>query len=89
MATAYINNQPFEFEPGESMLSFIKRHKGEKSVPTLCDSPHLDPYGACRVCSVDVALEQNGPTRSQASFHTPVTVGQYIYPDSQNLQDLR
>ena len=62
--TAYINNKPHEFETGETMLSFLKRHQGEKSVPTLCDAPNLDPFGACRVCSVDVAFEAGGKTKA-------------------------
>lgn len=86
---AYINDQPFEIKEGESMLSFLRRHKGEKSVPTLCDAPNLDPYGSCRVCSVDVAFKEGGKTKAQASCHTPIAEGQYIYPDSQNVQDLR
>ena len=86
---AYINDQPFEFEAGETMLSFLRRHQGKKSVPTLCDAPNLDPFGSCRVCSVDVALEEGGRTKAQASCHTPVSEGVYIYPDSDNIQDLR
>ena len=44
----------------------------KKKVPTLCDDPNLAPYGACRVCSVEVALEKDGPTKVVASCHTPV-----------------
>lgn len=86
---AYINNRPYEFQPGETMLAFIKRHQGEKSVPTLCDAPNLEPFGSCRVCSVDVALQQGGKTKAMASCHTPVSEGQYIYTHSPNIQKLR
>jgi formate dehydrogenase major subunit len=86
---AYINNRPFEIQEGETMLSFLRRHHGEKSIPTLCDAPNLDPFGSCRVCSVDVAFEENGNTKAQASCHTPISEGVYIYPESQNIQDLR
>lgn len=86
---AYINNQPREFQPGETMLAFIKRHQGEKSVPTLCDAPNLEPFGSCRVCSVDVALQQGGRTKAMASCHTPISAGQYIYTHSPNIQKLR
>jgi len=89
MKTAYINNLPFEIKDGETILSFIKRHKGKKAVPTLCDAPNLDPFGSCRVCSVDVALEENGKSRTMASCHTPVAEGQFIYPDSDAIQSLR
>ena len=86
---AYINNRPHEIVPGETMISLARRALGEESIPTLCDAPNLDPFGSCRVCSVDVALEKNGPTKVFASCHTPVAEGQYIYTDSPNIQRLR
>jgi formate dehydrogenase major subunit len=89
MKTAFINNQPLEIKEGETILSFIRRHEGQDRVPTLCDSPNLDPFGSCRVCSVDVALEEDGKSKTMASCHTPVAEGQYIYPDSKQIKDLR
>jgi formate dehydrogenase major subunit len=49
----------------------------------------LDPFGSCRVCSVDVAREQDGQTKTMASCHMPVSEGQYIYPDSKAVKKLR
>lgn len=86
---AYIDDRPYAIEEGETILSFVKRHRGEQSVPTLCDAPNLDPFGSCRVCSVDVALERGGNSRTMASCHTPIAAGQYIYPDSEPIKDLR
>ncbi len=86
---AYINDVAYGFEPGETLLSFIKRHIGKDHVPTLCDSPNLDPFGACRVCSVDVALTQHGPLKTQASCHTPVMANSYIYTENERIQKLR
>jgi formate dehydrogenase major subunit len=86
---AYINNRPFAIEEGETILQFVRRYHGKNAVPTLCDAPNLDPFGSCRVCSVDVALEQGGKTKTQASCHTPVQEGSYIYPESDNIQKLR
>jgi len=86
---AYLNNKPYEIEAGETIISFARRSLGSESIPTLCDAPNLDPFGSCRVCSVDVALEKNGPSKTFASCHTPVAEGQYIYTDSKNIQRLR
>ena len=88
-AVAFINNIPFPIIPGETILSFIRRHAGQQAVPTLCDAPNLEPFGSCRVCSVDVALQADGPVKTQASCHTPVVAGTYIYPDSDRIQQLR
>ena len=84
---AYINNIPYELNDGESILNFSKRNNLE--IPTLCDAPQLEAFGSCRVCSVDVALKENGKTKALASCHTPVTEGMYIYTDSENIQKLR
>jgi formate dehydrogenase major subunit len=86
---AYLNDRPYELKEGETILAFIKRHLGEQHVPTLCDAPNLDPFGACRVCSVDVALKPGGPAKAQASCHTPVMENSFIYPDSGRIQNLR
>lgn len=87
--TAYINDQLFDIKDGETILSFVRRHIGKDIVPTLCDAPNLDPFGACRVCSVDVALVKDGPAKAQASCHTPVIAGSFIYTDSERIKRLR
>ena len=67
---AYIDGKPYEIGPKHtSILKFVKSYVGEKKVPTLCDDPNLAPYGACRVCSVEVALEKDGPTRAVSYTH--------------------
>jgi len=86
---AYINNQPYSFEEGETMLAFVRRHLTADLIPTLCDAPNLDPFGSCRVCSVEVALEKGGKRKTMASCHSPVIENCYIYPDSESIQDLR
>ena len=86
---AYIDNKPYDIIEGETILNFLRRHLGPYPVPTLCDAPNLEPYGSCRVCSVDVALEKNGRSKALASCHTQITEGQYIYPDSDNIRRMR
>ena len=86
---AYIDNKPHDIRDGETILSFLRRHRGQTSVPTLCDAPNLEPFGACRVCSVDVALSPDGPAKTMASCHTPMMENYYIFPDSGRVQKLR
>ena len=86
---AYINDAPFVIRDGETILTFVRRNFGKDFVPTLCDAPNLDPFGACRVCSVDVALIKDGPAKAQASCHTPVIPNSYIYTDSERIKKLR
>ena len=87
---AYIDGKPYEIGQNHtSILKFVKSYLGEKKVPTLCDDPNLVPYGACRVCSVEVALEKDGPTKVVASCHTPVGENQHIFTSNEGLQNLR
>ncbi len=87
--TACIDGEPYHFEEGETLLNFIDRHRGRGFVPTLCDAPQLEPYGACRVCSVEVAMREDGPRRVVASCHTPLTVGMHIFTESPKVRRLR
>ncbi len=86
---AFINGKAYAIQEGETILSFIRRYKGQDSVPTLCDAPNLEPFGSCRVCSVDVSLDGNGRVKTVASCHTPIAPGMQIFPDSKNIKRLR
>ncbi len=87
--TAHIDGEPFRFQTGDTLLTFIDRHLGRGHVPTLCDAPQLEPYGACRVCSVEVALQADGPRRVVASCHTPIAEGMHIFTESKKIRGLR
>ena len=72
----------------ETILRFAQRHQVE-TIPTLCDDKRLEPFGACRVCSVDVALTDGGPKKVVASCHTPVQEGMHIETTNYRIQKLR
>jgi formate dehydrogenase major subunit len=86
---AYIDDKPYEIKEGDTILALMRRHFGKDAVPTLCDAPNLEPFGSCRVCSVDVALARGGAVKTMASCHTPVMPGSFIYPESDRIQKLR
>lgn len=86
---AYINDKQFTIIQSETILQFVRRHLGQDWIPTLCDAPNLEPFGSCRVCSVDVALVENGAAKAQASCHTPVIPNSFIYTDSDRIKKLR
>lgn len=86
---AYIDGKAYPIQKDETMLAFMRRHIGPNPVPTLCDAPNLEPFGSCRVCSVEVALQEDGPTKVMASCHTPVGKGMYITTNSPRMERLR
>jgi formate dehydrogenase major subunit len=87
--TAYIDNKPFPVAAGETILEFVRRNMGREVIPTLCQADNLENYGSCRICSVEVALKQDGPAKVMASCHTPVAPGYYIYPSTERIRRLR
>jgi len=86
---AFVNDIPFEIISGETILEFVRRTSGPDLVPTLCQAGNLENYGSCRICSVEVALYPNGPSRVMAACHTPVARGYYIYTSTEKIKKLR
>jgi heterodisulfide reductase subunit A len=52
MISFTIDGQEFEVEEGQTILE-VSRRAGIH-IPTLCYHPALEPYGACRLCTVEV-----------------------------------
>ena len=44
--------------------------------------------GACRVCSVEVAMQADGPRRVVASCHTPIAARLHVFTESANVMRL-
>jgi len=86
---AYINNIAYNIEQGETILDFVRRVESRDTIPTMCQDDRLENFGSCRVCSVDIAREKDGPSKTVASCHTPVFEGVYIYHDTDNIKRLR
>jgi len=86
---AFINDIPFEILNGETILEFVRRTSGSDLIPTLCQAGNLENYGSCRICSVEVSLSGNGPSRVMAACHTPIAPGYYIYTSTEKIKKLR
>ncbi|MBN2239318.1 MAG: formate dehydrogenase subunit alpha [Dehalococcoidales bacterium] len=54
-------------------------------IPTLCSDPDLKPYGACRLCVVQIEGTRGFPT----SCTTPATEGMVVHTDSPELEEMR
>ena len=87
---AFINNIAYEFNSRETILEFVRRIESNKdAIPTMCQDDRLENFGSCRVCSVEVAREKDGVTKTMASCHTPVGEGLYIYHNTDKMKRLR
>jgi NADH dehydrogenase/NADH:ubiquinone oxidoreductase subunit G len=56
-------------------------------IPTLCHHAPIAPYGACRVCLVEVTAR--GRTQLTASCTYPVTEGLVVVTDSERIRKAR
>ncbi|NPA36054.1 MAG: formate dehydrogenase subunit alpha [Chlorobi bacterium] len=88
MKTIYINNNKYNFE-GEPTILEVVREKAGDIIPVICHHNTLEPHGSCRICSVDVALQKDGPRKVMASCHTPASDGMHIFTDSERVVKLR
>jgi len=82
MVTLTINKQKIEVEEGINLLTAIES-LGMK-VPTLCYHKALIPYGACRLCVVEVQVPgRDSSLRTSCSY--PVTNGIIVRTDSERI----
>jgi len=56
-------------------------------IPTLCYHPGLSPYGACRICLVEVV--KGNRSSLEASCTLPVEMGQVILTSSERVKKVR
>lgn len=84
MPRVSINDGPsLEVDPGSTVLGALKASGVE--VPRLCHDERLAPYGACRLCVVEI----EGEPRPVASCCTPAADGMVIHTHTPALEDLR
>ena len=83
MLNLTINGRAVAVEPGKTVLDACRG--AGVYVPTLCDSPELDPYGACRLCIVKVEGLRGLPT----ACTTPAANGMMVTTEDAELLDVR
>ncbi len=81
-----VNNQPLEVEEGTRLLAAVEK-LGIK-VPTLCHHKALSPYGACRLCVVEVHAPGRAPAL-QASCSYPALQGIGVLTDTERVRRAR
>ncbi|MCS7158072.1 MAG: FAD-dependent oxidoreductase [Blastocatellia bacterium] len=81
-----INNQTVEVPEGTNLLTAIE--KCGLRVPTLCYHKALTPYGACRLCVVEIHAPGRPPT-VQASCTYPALDGLSVFTDTERVRRAR
>lgn len=83
MVRVNINGKDYTAKEGEYLLDVCRRNG--IYLPTLCTHSLLSPYGACRLCIVEVDGMRNFPT----ACTLPVTDGMVIRTDTEPLRMAR
>ncbi|HJW76200.1 MAG TPA: 2Fe-2S iron-sulfur cluster-binding protein, partial [Thermoleophilia bacterium] len=86
MVKLTINGAPVEVEGSITLLRAIEQ-QGIR-IPTLCDHKALTPYGACRLCVVEVSTAGRAPGLL-ASCSVPVLDGMTVVTDSDRVTRAR
>ncbi len=86
---AYIDGRAYQFDTGETVYNFVSRHLGDETIPVLCHDPALEPFGSCRLCSVELSSSEDSARRVVAACHTPITPDLYVWPNSRRIERLR
>ncbi|MBA7613263.1 NAD(P)H-quinone oxidoreductase subunit I, chloroplastic [subsurface metagenome] len=85
MVSLVIDNIPVTIERGKTILQAASNLNIE--IPTLCYHKALSPYGACRLCMVEI--NKNGRKKIQASCVYPVEDGIEVKTNTPELQNIR
>jgi heterodisulfide reductase subunit A len=80
-----IDRQEIQAEEGQTILEVAKANNIE--IPTLCYHPLLEPYGACRLCTVEI--EQRGRTSLETSCTYPAVDGLVVQTHSPAVVEAR
>jgi heterodisulfide reductase subunit A len=80
-----INGETIQCEPGATLLE-VARDAGI-DIPTLCHHESLHPYGACRLCVVEVT--RRGKTKVEASCVLPAAQGMVVQTHSDRILNIR
>ena len=80
-----INNQQLEAEEGQTLLEVARAH--DIAIPTLRHQPDLSPYGACRLCVVEVS--RNGRSTITTSCTYPVEEGLVVHTETPEVLQTR
>jgi glycine cleavage system H lipoate-binding protein/ferredoxin len=78
MVTLTIDGKKLKTSKGDTVLEAATKVGIE--IPHLCYHEGISPYGACRLCTVEIT--QDGRTRLQAACTCPVTAGMEVRTNS-------
>ena len=84
-ATIRVDDRVIDGRCGESLLDVLTRNGFE--VPSLCHVPGIEPYGACRLCLVEIHKGKRRMITTSCNY--PVEPGLEVHLDTPGVQSHR
>jgi bidirectional [NiFe] hydrogenase diaphorase subunit len=74
---------------GQTIFEALQRMPGIGEIPALCYNPAVRPYGACRLCTVEVSEDGGKSFRFVAACLYPARDGLVVRTNSEKVRKLR
>jgi bidirectional [NiFe] hydrogenase diaphorase subunit len=74
---------------GQTIFEALQRMPGIGEIPALCYNPAVRPYGACRLCTVEVSEDGGKSFRFVAACLYPAKEGLIIRTNTEKVRKLR
>jgi heterodisulfide reductase subunit A len=85
MVTLTIDGRKVEIDEGKTIVDAAKE-LGIK-IPTLCYNPMIEPYAACRICSVEIVRGKR--SRIVTACNYPATEGLEVFTNNERVRAIR
>jgi bidirectional [NiFe] hydrogenase diaphorase subunit len=84
-----VNDKNVVVSDGQTIYEALQRMPGIADIPALCYNPNVRPYGACRLCTVEVSEDEGKSFKFVASCLYPVKEGIIVKTNTDRVRNLR
>jgi len=84
-----VDDKNIAVSSGQTILEAVQNMEGIGTIPALCYHPAVRPYGACRLCTVEISEDDGNSFRFVASCLYPVKEGLIVKTNTDRVRKLR
>jgi NADH dehydrogenase/NADH:ubiquinone oxidoreductase subunit G len=84
-----VDDKEIAVSAGQTILEAVERMPGIGNIPALCHHPAVKPYGACRICTVEVSEDGGSKFKFVAACLYPVKEGLVVKTNTEKVRKLR
>jgi bidirectional [NiFe] hydrogenase diaphorase subunit len=84
-----VDDKDIAVSGGQTIYEALQRIPGIGEIPALCYNPAVRPYGACRLCTVEVSEDGGNSFRFVASCLYEIKEGMIVKTNTEKIRKLR